>query len=426
MIFIENESDWYALAANSRYGATAGKYYAVTNDLKFTGNKQAGLLYFEGSIDFRNHTISGLTDSNTRTYRYPSIFRQVRGGATIKNLKYELPNLGTDNTVKPIGRIEGTGTVTLENIALSGNLNMTDNNTGLLVDVIGHESSFNGTVNLTGCTSTVNMVNNGYSSVFIGGVYTSNSIKNNVTINATDCVNYGNITSTGQAASMLISNPTKNGNDTLKLDISNCRNEGKIIAAPGKDSNLVMPAGSFFTNDILKQIENAGTIVNANGGISASLKAGKLAVVDGKFDLISAKATNATRFELSFGFQGTGGLGGGGVTNYVFTFDSPESVVNVSAARWVNASNVSGEITDHNEYGTTYYTDTAGNYVYNQPGYTMSGQPEVSFIAYDAEGNVMLVDYYSYPKAFTAYAEYRQVKREIQEYLMPSRRLRRS
>lgn len=39
------------------------------------------------------------------------------------------------------------------------------------------------------------------------------------------------------------------------------------------------------------------------------------------------------------------------------------------------------------------------HYVYNQSGYTMSRQPEVSFVAYDDEGNVMLVDYYTYPSA---------------------------
>ena len=340
-----------------------------------------------------------MNGSNTYTDRYPSLFKIVKADATIKNLKFELPNLRTDYTVKPIGSIEGTGTVTLENIAISGNLNMTDNNTGLLVDFIGGNSKFVGTVNLIGCTSTCNMVNNGYSSVFIGGIYYGG---NQIVLNAKDCVNYGKIISTGSAASMLISNPTRYSGDSLTLNIKNCRNEGQIIAAPGKTSYLAMPdAGSelkFYTAEEIKAFETSGAIVNATSGINASLDSGKLAVVDGKFDLTTAKnkVPDATRFELAFGFQGTGGLGAGGVTQYTFSFDSRDTVMNVPAYSWVNASKATGELTAHNKYGTTYYTDAANHYVYNLAGYLMSKQPEVSFIAYDAAGNVMLVDFYSY------------------------------
>ena len=203
---------------------------------------------------------------------------------------------------------------------------------------------------------------------------------------------------------MLISNPTRYNGDDLTLNIDNCRNEGQIIAAPGKTSFLVMAdPGSerkFLTAEEIKAYETNGSIVNANGGIVANLRAGELTVTDdGKFNLENAvnKANGATRFELSFGFQGTGGLGAGGVTNYAFTFGSADAVENISAARWVNVSDANGVLTEHNEYGTTYYTDESGKYVYNQSGYTMSKQPEVSFIAYDSNGNVMLVDYYSYP-----------------------------
>ena len=104
----------------------------------------------------------------------------------------------------------------------------------------------------------------------------------------------------------------------------------------------------------------------------------------------------ATRFVLTFGFQGTGGLGAGGVTQYAFSFDSRTAVDNVPAYTWVNAEDATGALTAHTEYGTTYYTDGAGHYVYNQPGYHMNNQPEVSFVAYDAKGNIMLVDFYSY------------------------------
>ena len=201
---------------------------------------------------------------------------------------------------------------------------------------------------------------------------------------------------------MLISNPTRYSGDSLTLNIKNCRNEGQIIAAPGNTSYLAMPdAGSelkFYTAEEIKAFETSGAIVNATSGINASLDSGKLAVVDGKFDLTTAKnkVPNATRFELAFGFQGTGGLGGGGVTQYTFSFDSRKAVVNVPAYSWVNASEATGEMSTHNEYGTTYYTDEAGHYVYKLTGYLMSKQPEVSFIAYDAAGNVMLVDFYSY------------------------------
>lgn len=402
---ITSEAEWLALADQARSSSgTTGQYYVVDKDLDFTGvTQKAGFRYFAGNIDFQGHTISGLNGSNTYTFRYPSLFKYVYAGATIKNLEYELPNLGTDNTVKPIGAIEGTGTVTLENIAISGNLNMTDNNTGLLVDFIGgqydYTSKFVGTVNLIGCTSTCNMVNNGFSSVFIGGIYKGG---NQIVLNAKDCVNYGKILSTGQQASMLISNPTCYSGDSLTLNIENCRNEGKIIAAPGKSYYLAMPdAGSelkFYTAEEIKAFETSGAIVNANGGITASLNAGELTVTDGKFDLTTAmaKAPDATRFVLAFGFQGTGGLGAGGVTQYAFTFDSRDAVENVSANSWVNASEATGALTAHNEYGTTYYTDEAEKYVYNQAGYIMNNPPEVSFIAYGEDGNVMLVDFYTY------------------------------
>lgn len=404
---ITSEAEWLALADQAYYSSgTTGQYYVVDEDLDFTDvTQKAGFRYFAGNIDFRGHTISGLNGSNTYTDRYPSLFKIVKAGATIKNLKFELPNLGTDYTVKPIGSIEGTGTVTLENIAISGNLNMTDNNTGLLVDFIGGNSKFDGIVNLIGCTSTCNMVNTGYSSVFIGGIYrydNNANAGNQITLNATDCVNYGKILSTGKQASMLIANGTRHAGDNLTLNISNCRNEGQIIAAPGKSSYLAMPdAGSeaaFYTAEAIKAFETSGAIVNANGGITASLNAGELTVTDGKFDLTTAmaKAPDAKRFVLAFGFQGTGGLGAGGVTQYAFTFASKEAVENVPANRWVNASDAKGELTVHTEYGTTYYTDAEGNYVYNQAGYIMNNQPEVSFIAYDEAGNVMLVDFYTY------------------------------
>lgn len=403
---ITDEADWLYLAslAYESITNTEGKYYVVDKDLDFTGvTQKAGLYSFAGNIDFQGHTITGLNGRNTYTYRYPSLFKYVKDNATIKNLVFELPNFGTDQTVKPVGSIQGTGTVTLENISISGNLNMTDNNTGLLIDFVGggydKTSKFVGTINLIKCTSTCNMINNGYSSAFIGGVYYGG---NNITINATNCVNYGKIMSTGKPASMLISNPTCYRGDTLTLNITNCKNEGQIISAPGTTSYLVMPINNgesnFFTSEQLIQFETNGSIVNANDGLSASLNAGELAVTGGYFDLTTAlnKVPDATRFELAFGFQGTGGLGGGGVTQYTFKFNSRDEVVNVPAYSWVNAENANGDITAHNEYGTTYYTDTANHYVYNQPGYIMNNQPEVSFVAYDANGKVMLVDYYSY------------------------------
>lgn len=405
---ISDEEDWLKLSADAlNLNGTSDKYYVVEKDLDFTGlSQKVGLRYFAGNIDFQGHSITGLDGSNTYRDRYPSLFKIVKNNAAIKNLKYELPNLGTDNTVKPIGSIEGNGSVTLENISISGNLNMTDNNTGLLVDFIGGNSKFDGIVNLIGCTSTCNMINNGFSSAFIGGIYrydNNSNDGNNITINALDCVNYGKILSTGAQSSMIISNGTRHAGDNLTLNITNCRNEGQIIAAPGKSSYLAMPdvggESAFYNAEQIKAFETSGSIVNANGGISASLNTGELSITgDGSFDLITAKnkVSDAVRFELSFGFQGTGGLGAGGVTSYSFTFDSPESVQNVSAAHWVNASEAIGDIVAHNEFGTTYYTDTNGNYVYNYTGYIMNKQPEVSFIAYDANGNVMLVDFYSY------------------------------
>ena len=406
-ILIENESDWLIVAKKAYYSSgTKGLYYKVNKDLDFSNvSGKAGFRYFAGNIDFQEHTITGLNGINTYTDRYPSLFKIVNAGATIKNLKFELPNLGTDYTVKPVGSIEGEGTVTLENIKISGNLNMTDNNTGLLVDFIGGNSKFNGTVNLIGCTSTCNMVNNGYSSVFVGGIYRYDNNPNDgnqITLNVKDCVNYGKILSTGKMASMIISNGTRHGGDNLTLKIENCRNEGQIIAAPGKSSYLAMPdmgsESKFYTEEEIKAFESNSSIVNANGGITASLNAGELTVNDGKFDLTAAmnKVPNANKFELAFGFQGTGGLGGGGVTQYTFKFNSKDEVVNVPAYSWVNYNDATGSLTPHNEYGTTYYTDKASHYVYNQPGYIMNKQPEVSFVAYDDKGNVMLVDFYSY------------------------------
>ncbi|MGN0907498.1 MAG: hypothetical protein ACI4NM_10145, partial [Bullifex sp.] len=194
----------------------------------------------------------------------------------------------------------------------------------------------------------------------------------------------------------------KYSGDTLSCSITSCRNEGQILAAPGKSSNLVMPSINnelhFFTQEELAAFEGEGKIVNGDSGITASVNRGMLSVVDSKFDLLAAteEVPNATRFELTFGFQGTGGLGGGGVTQYTFKFDSIESVENVDAYSWVNASKAAGQITAHNQYGTTYYTDEASHYVYNLSGYTMSKQPTVNFVAYDAEDNVLLINYYSY------------------------------
>lgn len=321
----------------------------------------------------------------------------MTGNATINCLEYELPNLGNDATVKVIGLVYGIGNVTVKNINMYGNLNMDDNNTGLLIYTVGNR--FNGTITIDHCDNYCNMVNSGYSSAYVGRVYGENV---HTTLIVNGCTNYGTIISTGKATSMILANPTRYSNNTLDLQISNCVNKGKIYAPEGQSTYLAMTLGSygencFYESGSLAEFETEGKIINADGGEAGSLKTGKISVTDDdKFDLNSAVSSieNATRFELSFGFNGTGGLGGGGVTNYTFIFEDKEHLVNIPAYTWINAE-VASYIEEHNDYGTTYYT-CGDNYVYNIPGCKMSSQPTVMLTTYDSNGDVLLVSYYTY------------------------------
>ena len=220
---------------------------------------------------------------------------------------------------------------------------------------------------------------------------------------------------------MLVSNPTRHvnsdyGTDQLKLVITNCRNYGKIYAGPGYDANLAYndnnSTSGFYNGNGIDKFETDNKIVNmaTKGAVCTNLDRKDIKVVDGKFDFATLveSLSDAVRFEVSVQFQGTGGSGGGGITNYFFSFDSKESILsaNMYAYEWKNATNSTGvlipeeEIVAHTEWGTKYFTHTEGDttyYVYNIPECWMgTSKPVVNLLAYDEEGNVLLVGYYIY------------------------------
>jgi len=260
-------------------------------------------------------------------------------------------------------------------------------------------------INFINCDIYSNVIGSGFVGGYIGGFYWN---KGDTNLSFVDCDNYGNLISTGtSAASMFISNPTNYGSN-LNLTITNCSNNGKIIYSGDIIGTYAFALGGDYSptkttinntnlNSVLKDIDGIknqadaiNSIANVQGSKPFKSMTGDLTTENDCFVL--PKVDGASRYELLFSFTGRDGANAG----YKFMFDN-ELPSDIKDSEWINYSETDGNLEEHNKYNCTYYTYN-GNYVYNDPGASIGSNVSTTFIAYDAEDDIIGIFTYKYSK----------------------------
>lgn len=412
---ISSISDWVHFAAkDSDYHVD--RYYVVDCDLDFSETSDVVCLpYFYGKIDFQNHELKGFTSTNIGNCA--AVFEEVGPKTVIKNVSFTTMNYMVEESQMEALRLAymlpyyQTGVDLLfENVSVYGDVTLANNNSGLILNwAVGTK----GSISFKNCKNYANIINSGYTAPFMGLNYGWGYV--NDVIYFENCENYGTIISTNNETSMLISNPTKHSGDQMTLNVSNCKNYGKLLAGAGKKANLALNVGSsgeaFYSEEEIKAFETEGKIVNTGEGVCTNVSSTELSVTsENTFDFATAinNLEGADYYVLSFQFQGTGGNANGGVTAYDYKFENTEELLSESiyAYEWKNAV-VRGtvlipedDITEYTMGDNKYYTaEIEGEtvYVYNQPGCWMGNhKPVVNLVAYDSNGTILLVGYYRY------------------------------
>lgn len=260
-------------------------------------------------------------------------------------------------------------------------------------------------ISFNNCDIYSNVSGSGFVGGYIGEFYFKSGDTN---LSFIDCDNYGNLISTGdKAASMFISNPT-NCESNLNLTITNCSNKGKIIySGDTRGTFAFSPSGDYLStkttincNNLasslngITNIDDKVNCINDISGVNGSkpFKAayGELTTDNGNYVL--PKVDGASRYELLFSFTAKDGSNAG----YKFMFDN-ELPSDIKDSEWINYSETDGNLEKHNKYNCTYYTYN-GNYVYNDPGASIGSNVSTTFIAYDAEDDIIGIFTYKYSK----------------------------
>lgn len=402
---IDGVSEWQEKLVNGG-NATAGKYWTVASDLDFSSvTTQADVTRFSGTIDFKNHTVSGLNLTNCANLFsgcYGGLFYQT-SDATIENLTYTLSDLGTDNAVRVVLYVYGD--TTLKNVTANGAVSYSDNNVSSFVYTV---MSSDTTLSFIRCTNYASISNSGGNSgVFLGKVYENDASLSEVTLVFDGCVNFGTVYSSAGNVSMLISNACSfKYLDVNDVTVSDCVNYGRLYAGTGKNAYLFVgtkwTGGQGITLDRIAAFETAGVLENGEGGVCTQFDNYKtLEISDGKYSLPATEG--AAYYVLTFSFWATkyddnGTLVQWGTANVSVTFDSLEIVDTFPAYAFVNESEATDDVTPMTLNGTTLYTTTADGTKYfvfkdvqGFEGYGFKTQPSVTFTAYDADGNVLSV-----------------------------------
>lgn len=211
---IGSKSELYGLAKLAAEGNTfEGKTVTLTADIDLTGETWVPIAAFSGTFDGGNHTITGLSVSQTTEGL--GFFKKVASG-TVQNLT--LATVTIQGSGNKAGAVAGTlDKGTLRNVHCTGTVNTSGNQVGGLVgqidggsaDSVIDNCSFQGSV--TGAKNVGGLV---------GFVNAAKSLQ------MTGCTNNAAVTikASGARAGGLIGY----ANNTLTIEISNCTNNGAV------------------------------------------------------------------------------------------------------------------------------------------------------------------------------------------------------
>lgn len=387
--------------ANSEDTASC-KYWKVTTDLDFstytvTNNKYCNVNTFTGSIDFDNHTVTGLTlekTGNNYSQSYGGLFANVVPSADfetkISNLTYDCLNLGNDKSVRLtlyVGNIKGEknkGKVILENINTTGDVLYSDNNCSTFVYHLGSYVD----LELTNCNNYTNITNSyGFTGVFVGRSYYAIDDFKTSSIVFNNCHNYGTVRNTNGQSSMFISNPFALTEDSFNnITIINCSNKGIIM---GTTESTIITGINNTTKGVdwesrYKSNISIGTFIVA--------KAEEISIVDGEYVL--SKTSGASSYTLVIS-----GFGKGyktekhGTYSKSFNFDS-NSLKNIKAYEFVSKYDTTKTTTIGNGNIDVVTIDKTDYYVMNitdHSDYIKFNKVTLTLYAYDANGNILSI-----------------------------------
>ena len=215
-----SELEWFSeFVADNKNGVTAA---VLTADLDFTGvthtpigpNKDAK---FNGSFDGQYHHIKNLVINTTDNYQ--GIFGWVRGGSTIKNFTIDATCsfTGGDRTAAVVATLNANG-------GTSSPMQ--------ILNVVNH-------ANVNSASGAV--------SAFIG------ASDNAVFFKIHNCVNTGNITTTGSGKYAVVANGWSNGNPGANSQVWNVVNTGTISPIDGTNT--------FFRGNY-RSVQNSYDVIN--------------------------------------------------------------------------------------------------------------------------------------------------------------------
>ena len=380
-----------------------GKSFKVISDLDFSGTDDIAIGYFSGILDFDNHTVSGVSESNTQGPQGWTGWLIWEAGSSETTVKISNLNFNIDAFAALIFESNYSKELLLENITVNGSAEIAgDNNYSPFISRIVSKKDAKATVIMRNCVNNANITNNGCTGVFVGKVQEDSGLFSaNITFE--NCVNNGTIIRTTNGyASMLFANPcTFTHQNEEDIKIINCENNGYIAGTAGarivsadngnkwnkeKENSFISSVGSNF-----KQTEaNVGT-----------LTVGTLTVSDGYFVL--PKVTNAARYTFSFGFWNTvykdstkAEKLNWGATSLTFAFANDQlknAKLEAKKFEQYDYANASKN-TEKELFGVKYYINSNGNYVYSvdlskwgDGAYAeINLQPTVSFVAYNESG----------------------------------------
>lgn len=389
---IANANQWEEFRKNEF--ASGKLYWRVTDDLDLSSLSSAFVEKFNGSIDFGNHSLKGLTPSNLR---YDSFIFAYVMDASISNLNaydaaliYEVNYDGEKSYPEAVTK--------LTNVNMYGSLYVSDNNTTPYIFDVD-----SGKVQFTDCDNYMTVTNTGNA---CAGLYVGTVWHKAQEIKFVDCDNYGTLIHSAGYSSMLVSNGASGATSTGKnndgkafadiLDVSNCHNYGTIIGVTG--------VGLVNGHKNYSDIRYSGLI---DAGTCVTRKPIALNEYNGKLNL--QNVSGATKYQITYTFWENAKDNNGenvswGSVGYVFNTTDLTSI-SLNTYKFVNrmdgmqaetiviADSTLSVVTIE---GTKYYVFNPNGDNYDGFEYKISTQPFVSVFAYDADGRILDVSVYQY------------------------------
>ncbi|MBQ8636453.1 MAG: hypothetical protein IJ423_00460 [Clostridia bacterium] len=253
----------------------------LLNDITLTGewtpigNKDEGI-YYTGTLDGNNHTISGLSVTSGD---YAALISAAKG-ATIKNLTVE-GSVSADNAAGVVARVEGN--TVIENVTSNVAVKGTTKAGGIACNVTNSEK-----------TIFTNCVNNGAVSGGdngIGGIV--GYVNNNAYVEIIACENNGDITSdNNKYAGVAVGYAA----GTSKGIVAGMKNTGTVTGTLINDGRFLKYGDTVlcgyvgtignWTSALIATPENVQSVItNALEGATVQLSVGEYGTIDAKSDI---------------------------------------------------------------------------------------------------------------------------------------------